>query len=325
MFCIECGQAMADEAKFCAYCGTRRAVLPPAGDVAGARVPSAKSVEQPVSAPPPTIRPVRSTAEIMPIRMPSAPSVPPPPPPRRPVVAATPPEAVTPVVIDQGRPPHAVETNEAPFEIEPAVVDEGSGWSTSAPVPNDAYPPGGLFHEDVAARPVGPAEPAVPRVKEPVRPAPLPYTAVPFAAADYAADVAPARRKISPVLIGALLVALIAIAGIAWMLRSSMSVGGKAASKVEVTMFPTTAKVVAGKGIDVAATVTGAPSSEVTWSVEEGADTGQIQTRGAYAKEGAISLYATYTPKAPGTYHLVATSTADPSKSASAEITAVAK
>ena len=81
-----------------------------------------------------------------------------------------------------------------------------------------------------------------------------------------------------------------------------------------------------GKAIDFAATVTGAPSSDVTWKVEEGDDAGQIQTRGAYAKEGAISLYCTYTaPKTPGTYHLVATSTADPSKSASSEITVAAK
>jgi chitinase len=91
-------------------------------------------------------------------------------------------------------------------------------------------------------------------------------------------------------------------------------------------MFPVTAKVVAGKGADFAATVTGAPTSEVTWKVEEGDNAGEIKTRGAYAKEGDISLYATYTaPKTPGTYHLVATSTADPSKSASAEITVVEK
>jgi hypothetical protein len=109
------------------------------------------------------------------------------------------------------------------------------------------------------------------------------------------------------------------------MVRASMWASGKNASKVEITMFPPTAKVVAGKGIDVAATVTGAPTSEVTWKVEEGDDSGKIQTRGAYAKEGAISLYATFTPKAPGTYHLMATSTADPSKSASSEITATAK
>ncbi len=130
----------------------------------------------------------------------------------------------------------------------------------------------------------------------------------------------------SPVLIGAIIVALLAVGGIVWMLRSSMSFGSKPAAKVEITIFPATAKVAVGKPIDFAATVTGAPASEVTWSVEEGDDAGKIQTRGAYAKEGAISLYCTYTaPKNPGTYHLVATSTADSSKSATAEITVAAK
>ena len=36
MFCTECGQQMADEAKFCAYCGTRRA-LPASGNEAQCR------------------------------------------------------------------------------------------------------------------------------------------------------------------------------------------------------------------------------------------------------------------------------------------------
>ena len=163
------------------------------------------------------------------------------------------------------------------------------------------------------------------RRREPPKFRPRPYVSVPFAAHPGSADVSPRRGKISPVLIGAVIVALLAVGGIVWMLRSSMSSGSKPA-KVEITMFPLTAKVVAGKGADFAATVTGAPSSDVTWKVEEGENAGEIRTRGAYAKEGAISLYSTYTaPKTPGTYHLVATSTADPSKSASAEITVVAK
>ena len=84
--------------------------------------------------------------------------------------------------------------------------------------------------------------------------------------------------------------------------------------------------MVAGKSADFAATVTGAPTSDVTWKVEEGENAGEIQTRGAYSKEGEISLYSTYTaPKTPGTYHLVATSTADTTKSATAEITVTAK
>jgi hypothetical protein len=139
-------------------------------------------------------------------------------------------------------------------------------------------------------------------------------------------DVSAERRKLSPVLIAAIVIALIALGGIVWMLRSSMAGGGKAAANVGITIYPTAAKAAVGKSVDFAATVTGAPTSDVTWKVEEGGDYGQIQTRGAYSKEGSISLYSTYTaPKTPGTYHLVATSTADPSKSATAEITVTPK
>src|SRR5215471_2467742 len=59
MFCTECGQSIADDAKFCAYCGTRRKVA------ASTTTPPAASSPEPPVAP----RPVRSTAEIMPIRM----------------------------------------------------------------------------------------------------------------------------------------------------------------------------------------------------------------------------------------------------------------
>ena len=51
----------------------------------------------------------------------------------------------------------------------------------------------------------------------------------------------------------------------------------------------------AGKGVDFVAEVTGAPTSDVTWSVEEGDSAGAIKTRGASAKEDTISLYCTYT------------------------------
>ncbi len=326
MFCIECGQAMADEAKFCAYCGTRRAVPRQSGEVSGNQVCPDKPAERQVVVPPPApaVRLTRSTAEIMPVPISRPVTALPATPQRIPAEAAAPAEAARPMAADQNRVAPPVQRYEPPVAMEAPAVDDGVEWTTSAPVPSDAYPQGGLYRDDEPAIQVMAPQPARPAPAS-ARPGTVPYASVPFAGADYSPDTAPARRRISPVLIGAFLVAIIAIAGIVWMLRSSMSGSGKVASKVEITMFPTTAKVVAGKGIDVAATVTGAPTSEVTWSVEEGADTGQIQTRGAYAKEGAISLYATYTPKAAGTYHLVATSTADPSKSASAEITAVAK
>jgi hypothetical protein len=149
---------------------------------------------------------------------------------------------------------------------------------------------------------------------------------VPFAAEAGSPDVVSEKRKLSPVLIGAIVVALIAIAGIVWMVHSSMSFGGKAAQPVSITIYPTAAKVAPGKGVDFVAEVTGAPGSEVTWSVEEGDNVGSIQTRGASAKEDKISLYCTYNaPTKTGTYHLVATSTADKAKSATAEITVAGK
>jgi hypothetical protein len=228
---------------------------------------------------------------------------------RVPQAAAPPPAAVQP---PEPVPSHLV----VPWPEE----ENASPTLFSAPDPSAVVEP-------AVVRPTAPARSAYADV--PTRAAEVPaavsYASVPFAAPPGSAEVGTSRSKISPVLIGAVIVALLAVGGIVWMLRSSVSTSAKP-GKVEITMFPVSAKVVAGKGADFAATVNGAPSSEVTWKVEEGDNAGEIKTRGAYAKEGAISLYATYTaPKTPGTYHLVATSTADPSKSASAEITVVEK
>ena len=299
MFCTECGQAMADEAKFCAYCGTRRAVLPAAGDASLVQTPLTKP-EPPSVTPSAPLRTIRSTAEIMPIRTP-LPTAPPP--------------------IDREA------SRIHPEEAAPShSVVPWPGEESSTP-PLFPGPEHAAVREGEPARPSPPARSASEDIpaKHAENSAAVAYASVPFAASPGAPEVGPRRSKISPVLIGAVIVALLAVGGIVWMLRSSMSVGSKPA-KVEITMFPTSANVVVGKPKDFAATVTGAPTSDVTWKVEEGDDDGQIQTRGAYAKEGAITLYCTYTaPKTPGTYHLVATSTADPSKSASSEITVVAK
>ena len=300
MYCIACGRQMSDEERFCSQCGTRRAVIPTDADAASVPASHVRPEPPPSLVPPAPLRAMRSTAEIMPIRTP------------RP---ATP-------------PPTAQEIVTAPAE-EPEPSHSVVPWPTeeSANPALFSAPDAPAYIEPEPVRPATPARSAY--VAAPARaaenPAAVSYASVPFAAPPGSADMSPRRGKISPVLIGAVIVALLAVGGIVWMLRSSVSVGAKPA-KVEITMFPETAKVVAGKGADFAATVTGAPSSEVTWKVEEGDAAGEIRTRGAYAKEGAISLYSTYTaPKTPGTYHLVATSTADPSKSASAEITVVEK
>ena len=299
MYCIACGRQMGDEERFCSQCGTRRAVIPKDADAVSAPTPPARP-EQPASVPPAPLRAIRSTAEIMPIRMP-LPTAPPPPPAHDSFTAQPEDQAPGHTVVrwpgEESATPSQFPASEPPVVSEPELIRFKQPRST---------------HEESPART---AE----------VPAAASYASVPFAAQPGSADAAPKRSKISPVLIGAVIVALLAVGGIVWMLRSSVSGGSKPAN-VEITMFPVAAKVVAGKAADFAATVTGAPTSEVTWKVEEGENAGEIRTRGAYAKEGAISLYCTYTaPKTPGTYHLVATSTADTSKSASAEITVVEK
>ena len=297
MFCTECGQQMADEAKFCAYCGTRRVVIPSGHEAPAAT--AAPKAEAPITAAPPTpVRAIRSTAEIMPMRV-------------RPAVPRTPAE----------EPPTV--------EPEPRLPLEQAGWSpeeesAAPPMFSTPEPPAVIRERAPAAYPPQPQSYAT--VPSGEVPAPPRYASVPFAAEPGSPDAVGGKRKASPVLIGAIVVAIIALAGIVWMVRSSMSIGGKSAAPVSITIYPTAAKVVPGKGVDFVAEVTGAPTSEVTWSVEEGDSAGEIKTRGASAKEDTISLYCTYlAPQKPGTYHLVATSTADKSKSATAEITVSGK
>ena len=212
MFCTECGQAMADAAKFCAYCGTRRAVLPAAGEVSLTQTPTTKSEPPTVTAPAP-IRPIRSTAEIMPIRTP----VPTTPPPSAQEVARMQPQESAPI--------HSVVPWPEEESGSPALFSKPESPAVREPEPVRPTAPARSTNDDVAAKP---AE----------NPAAVPYASVPFAASPGPADISPKRSKISPVLIGAVIVALLAVGGIVWMLRSSVSVGAKPA-KVEITIFPT--------------------------------------------------------------------------------------
>ena len=285
MFCIACGRQMGDDERFCSQCGTRRAVIPTAVEsvIPPPPLPRAEVPAGPIA---PPVRPVRSTAEIMPIRV------------QRPV------------------PP-------PPIEPPPVAPEPYEHHQSSVPWPEDQGPDPAPYYA-----------PDPPPVSRPEPPAPRPpataqsagYSSVPFAATPGAHDADTERRGVSPVLIGAIIVALIALGGIFWMVRSSMSLATRAPANVGVTIFPTSAKVAPGKSVDFVAEVSGAPSSDVTWSVEEGENAGEVRSRGASAKADTISLYSTYiAPQKPGTYHLVATSTADTKKSATAEITVTGK
>jgi len=314
MYCTECGQVMAEEAKFCAYCGTRRRVPAAASEAQGPVTPPAPvQAEPPNVAPPPSAsspQVVRSTAAVTPIR------------PQRP--ASPEPLPVEPPVRRQppGSPQWQGEESESSgLFTTPGPAHAEREEESRAPVPSRAYE--GERYPQSAPYRAYESEPAPQRSAAPQ--AAQRYNSVPFAAEPGVPD-SEGRRKISPVLIGAIIVAVIALAGIVWMVRSSMSFGGKAAAPVVITIYPTSAKVAPGKGVDFVAEVSGAPSSEVTWAVEEGDSAGEVKSRGASAKGDTISLYCTYmAPQKPGTYHLVATSTADKSKSATAEITVAGK
>ena len=82
------------------------------------------------------------------------------------------------------------------------------------------------------------------------------------------------------------------------------------ASVVAVSVSPSTATVALSGTQQFLATVTGASNTEVTWSVEE-AGGGSVSSTGFY----------TAPPSQPGTFHVVATSVADTTKSGTATVT----
>lgn len=79
---------------------------------------------------------------------------------------------------------------------------------------------------------------------------------------------------------------------------------------VAVAVTPATGSVDACRTLALTATVTGSTNTAVTWSVVEGAAGGSIAANGTYTA-----------PDTAGTYHLKATSVADPTKSATATVT----
>ncbi|HLK59643.1 MAG TPA: hypothetical protein VKU00_23990 [Chthonomonadaceae bacterium] len=80
-------------------------------------------------------------------------------------------------------------------------------------------------------------------------------------------------------------------------------------SGISVSVTPLASKASIGGSQAFAATVTGTANTAVTWSVQEGNAGGAITQAGVYTA-----------PNTPGTYHVVATSQADNSQSATVAI-----
>ena len=83
-------------------------------------------------------------------------------------------------------------------------------------------------------------------------------------------------------------------------------------SMVSISISPESATVATGGSQTFSATVTGSTNNKGTWGIKEGASGGTINSGGVYTA-----------PSKPGTYHIVATSQADPNKSATATIQVV--
>jgi hypothetical protein len=79
---------------------------------------------------------------------------------------------------------------------------------------------------------------------------------------------------------------------------------------VAITVSPASGAVDGCQTLQFTATVTGSTNTAATWGVQEGAAGGTVSTSGLYTA-----------PANPGTYHVVATSVADPSKSVVAAVT----
>jgi hypothetical protein len=84
------------------------------------------------------------------------------------------------------------------------------------------------------------------------------------------------------------------------------------AQSVAVAVSPATARIGVGRSASFSASVTGTVNTAVTWAVQ-GAGHGTVSSAGQYTA-----------PSAAGTYTVVATSVADPTKSASATVTVTA-
>lgn len=206
----------------------------------------------------------------------------------------------------QSAPPSETTTPSAQTAA-PSPAPGYSAWLDTGPAPTPA--------PAARAKTVRTPSPAV---------APPAKTAAENAAADenffYFYDESKAPRQNRKLLVILLVVFALGVAGIIFLMARSpakkLPVGN-----VTVSISPTSADVLTGQAQDFAATVTGGGDTDVTWSVEEGSSAGKVINRGAQAHGGTVAITGVYVAgDMPGTYHVVATSKADPSKSATAEV-----
>lgn len=86
--------------------------------------------------------------------------------------------------------------------------------------------------------------------------------------------------------------------------------GGSAGQTVSVRVIPATASIAPRATLGLTATVSGTNTTAVTWSIAEGSAGGSISASGTYVAPSSV-----------GTYHVMATSAADPTVSGTSVVT----
>ena len=89
----------------------------------------------------------------------------------------------------------------------------------------------------------------------------------------------------------------------------------------QVTLIPTTVRVISGSRLDFSATVSGAADAELIWSVREGDAGGSVVPGSERSRRGAPFRAVYFAPATPGTYHVVVSTKAEPHMSAVANVT----
>jgi len=339
MFCTNCGEQMREIDKFCANCGTpaaprpakaRAASFSPAQAAAAPQAPRNQPASPMRAAAPPPLsgqqeqQVLLEAAEIASVRgMAPVEALPedfvatPAPPTRR---AAG---SQTCVSCGEPNPPgnRFCERCGRPLQAEPMVQ------SAPAPVQARAEAPPPVAQSawlDVPepARPAVGAQVKAPAVAKAAAPPAPPVATAAGKSEDffYFYDDKSSQRGNRKLLIVLMVVLALGVLGVIYLL-SRPSAKSAPPANLAITIAPTETEISVGESHDFTATVTGSGDTDVTWSVAEGSAGGTVVNHGAQAQGGAVASLGVYAaPTTPGTYHVVATSKADPAKSATAEV-----
>lgn len=97
---------------------------------------------------------------------------------------------------------------------------------------------------------------------------------------------------------------------------------GKRIHGVEISLAPAQLILKPGESHGFEATVVGSENTDVGWKLQEGGTAGAVAPTGVSERDGHLFATANYiAPSSAGTYHLLAISRADPTRSATATIT----